>query len=182
MTAIEKVAHPIPHQDLSALMTEITNSLHNRLKWRAELEPAVVVAKVLEKVFSKGFINRCGDIFSHDIFFKCETIDEVGPIIRYITLIGGLHQVGEKAQTGLVAVWDFNILKLHVTFAGKCRMVKTGEKVIPEHVEDVVEMVCGEEPPPVVTETATAVVAEPPPANAESGEKKAEGTGDDLPF
>ena len=111
---------------------------HQRIK----VQPAMDIGLALETAFPEQFYHRYGTISAHQVSFKCKSIEEMTPIIKYITLIGGLHQVGEKKQEGLTAKWDFGILKVETTFSGKCHMVQTGEKTV---TLPIMEMKCGDE-------------------------------------
>ncbi len=121
---------------------------------RAKIEDAV---ENLKKIFPQFFSSwtSCSEVRA---YFKCGTIEEMTPIIRYLTNVCGFHQKEEKTQQGLTSTWKLRdekaVLIIETTFSGKCRMVQVGEetKTIP-----IMEMRCDDESPPVAETEASEV-------------------------
>lgn len=107
----------------------------------AKHSPVRRLAEVLAKVFPCHFHTYAGTSDT-TVYFKCKSIEEMTPIIKYITLVGGLHQEGEKEQIGLTARWNFGSLKIETAFSGKCKMVQTGEETI---TRPIMEMKCDDD-------------------------------------
>ncbi len=117
-------------------------TIENAFK-RARIEDAV---ENLKKIFPQFFSSwiSCSEVRT---YFKCNTIEEMTPIIRYLTNVCGFHQKEEKKQEGLTSTWKLwdgkAVLIIETTFSGKCRMVQVGEETI---TRPVMEMQCGDEP------------------------------------
>lgn len=128
-------------EEMKAHIKAATSMMEYVMEGRIKLAPIVEIGANIEKIFP-CFYHRFGMDSTHYVSLKCKTIEEVTPVLRYITNICGLHQEKEKVQTGLTAKWNFGRLEVEATFSGKCRMVQTGTNTVEV---PIMEMRCDDE-------------------------------------